>query len=297
MIRIRSNFRNALRGKALRLHNVDIWDNLAYRQKVTRVTKRIFYEYARRLKKIFGKAKRYGSSAASHRLSRKVGDLASTHTKLRKFTKSLPKLPMKMAPKGRRRRHYTPIGQAMKRRKVISLYFAGGRKTRRKQLRALNKKGRFFQNLVYRQDNLPVPKVKENVLYKFDSAHVPALLERRVSTLLARAHFVSSFQSRQWGQHGKILLNGKRVKRPDQIVKNYIPLTLNLTYRLKRKKEMTSWFEKGKACKFTTFPPVRYMFVDYVLFLIYCYQATGPADGRTHMYDSKQSGAFSSLSR
>jgi ribosomal 50S subunit-recycling heat shock protein len=203
---------------------------------------------------------------------------------------------MKLQPKGRRRRVNTAIGTAMKQRRKIGLYLTGCRQTRRKQLRRCNKRGGTYQKLI----SLPDTSVlqKDFVRYEIRTKGQATLIERRVDALLVRAHFCKTvFQARQWAQHGKIMLNGKAVKRPNQVVGNLIPLTLNLMYRLKRKKELTDLFTRGKASRFTTYPPISYMYVDYVLMLIYCLKATEQNAGRTHMHSARKTGAFTSLSR
>jgi len=295
MIKQKPNRRMALKGKVMRLHKVDFLDVLAEKPKINRVTKRVFFEYVRRLKKMLFFLRRYAGSSSGFRLIKKMN--YQSLGKLRFFARTLPRFPAKMAERRRKKREVSATGSLLKKRKLISLYFSAGRKTKRKQLRVLNKKGAYFQTHYYIRDTSPIPSqfARGNKIER----HVSYLLERRVSALLARAHFANSYQSRQWCQHGKIMLNGEIVERPDQIVRNYVPLTLMLMYKIRRKKQLTALVSrrKKKGIGFTTYPPIHYMYVDYVLFNIWCYTNTDILYASTHMYNAKKSGFFSSLSR
>jgi ribosomal protein S4 len=170
------NKRNVYRNKTIRRHKCDIFNSLSASLKLNRVTKKVYFEYCRRLKKItrsWIKSKHaYLHNKAIHTLSQ--------------WARNLPRTPLKLLPKGRKSKGKSSLGFALKRRRRLAIYLNGGR-VRRHQYRAISKKGRIFSTIIKGEDT------KQNRTFLLNQRNTSNMgVESRMDSLLVRSHFCKS---------------------------------------------------------------------------------------------------------
>jgi ribosomal protein S4 len=117
----------------------------------------------------------------------------------------------------------------------------------KKTNRSTIKKGKLISKIIGQKDSTIFQQKKFPLLRTTKKGYThPTFLERRLDALLVHTHLVKTvFQARQFILHGKALVDGKREVRTNFIVPNFVPVTLSLSYRLKRKKELLRIIRKG----------------------------------------------------
>lgn len=169
------NRRNVYRNKTVRRHLCDVFNTLSASLKINRVTKKVYFEYCRRLKRIIRKWVKTKTAFAHNK---------NTYV-IKLWGRNLPRTPLKLLPRGRRPKNQSFLGHALKRRRRLALYLHGGR-VRSHQYRAITKRGSLFHDLIATAYPAST-RIQEILSHKKNTSNMG--VESRTDALLVRTHF------------------------------------------------------------------------------------------------------------